>query len=425
MKAALTALVLSLLAASCAQKEPSPESSPLPPEKRLSATVEAAHTFETHNLLNAGFGAAVVSRTAELTLENSAARAIDGDAESMWASPPNDVRQTLVFSLPATARVEKVGARTLAAPPAATKALAIELSLDGVTYRPAASPRLRQTGDVQLFDIAPADARYVRVTTSEGGGRLASLQSVHLRGRWLGPRSVAPLAGCWTVNGASAAFAESGGRVTGFVGDANGVGDDAPVHVDGGAEQASYRFAWSRGAQWGYAFVTLTPDGSRLTGMTWHEEAAAHSYGTTWFGERGPCTTATAAGDGVVAGFLRRAGWYPLFSLRFSNDDVLDVVQSAGGLQIIDDVVRKVRSERVRVLAREYHEATAEANRRRAAKRIESLRTALAARGVDVSHIDFVALGSDSPRRPTATEPMRLLYGVVEIELSPKARSAF
>ncbi|HUP48728.1 MAG TPA: discoidin domain-containing protein [Thermoanaerobaculia bacterium] len=404
--------VLTLLAALAACREADPGG---PAGPRISA----AQLAENENLLNIGWGAAVVSRTGELALESSAIRAIDGDADTAWASPPLDPEQTLLFSLPAPAHIDRVGFATPVIPHRRTTALTIEASSDGRSFTLLLSPELEQSAEPQFFDVLATEARYIRVTTRKGGRRVAALKSVYVRGRWLEAPSVPPIGDCWTVNGSPASFTESEGRVTGSV------GAEQPLYVDGGVHEAVYRFAWARGPEWGYALVTLTPGGDHLSGMTWHEEAAAHSFGTSWFGERRPCRPEPIDPDAVVTTFIRRAGWYPLFSLRFDSADALVEPASAGGVQIIENVQRRLRSERFRIVAHEYRGATPQENRRRAEARLQSLRAALQRRGVELSRIDFVARGGDSPRRPTASESMRLLYGVVEIQLPDKARAAF
>ena len=123
--------------------------------------------------------------------------------------------------------------------------------------------------------------------------------------------------------------------------------------------------------------------------------------------------------------FLRQAGWYPLYSLHFDDSDALIETSSAGGLRLIENIVKSGSSQRVRLAAREYHEETPEANRRRAEKRLQTLRAALAKRRVDLSRVDFAPLGVDEPRIAVTTEAMRLMYGAVEIQIAGAGRSAF
>ena len=417
----LVAIILAVAPIACApQKEAAAPAAPIVDPAALEAH-RLAMAAEQRNLLNIGRGAAVVSRTAELTFENSAIRAIDGDPETLWSSPPLDFDQTLLFSLPAPVRIEQIGIRTPPSAAARTEALTIEWSADGESFNPLISPSLQASMKPQMFKAGADNVRYIRLHVTDGGARLAALQSVLVHGKWLAPPSVPPIAGCFSVNEAAARFHERDGRVSGSV------GDDEPQFVDGGVDDATYRFAWTRGPEWGYALVTLTPDGQTLNGLTWHEEAAAHSFGTSWYGSRQPCGESgqRVDADEVVRTFLRRSGWYPLFSLHFDESGGLIEARSGGGLDVIRMVQQRAQGHRIRIVAREYRARSSDEARKRTAARLESLRNALARRGVDVSRIDFVAAGSDSPRRPVDIEVMSRFYGAVEIELPETARSAF
>ena len=407
----LRAFTLLVLLAACRQETAPP--APAAPEGPVPEAERA-------NLLNIGYGAAVVSRTGELTLDHSALRAIDGDPVSGWSSPPNDPQQTMLFSLAAPARVKRIGVLIPPAPNVTTKSLSLATSADGLSFTRVDGVEVKASSEIQWFPATVPSARYVRVEVAEGGHQVASLRSVHLDGEWLAPPSVAPIEDCWNVNEVAAGFAEREGRVGGWL-------ETSPekTQLDGGRSGSVYRFAWVRGPQWGHALVTLTPDGKRLSGMKWHELTGGHSVGGTWFGERGPCTASGMNPDLVVETFLRQAGWYPLYSLHFDDSDALAEAASAGGLRLLENIVKSGSSHRFRLAAREYHEETPEANRRRAEKRLGTLRDALAKRGVDLTRVDFAPLGVDEPRIPVTNEAMRLMYGTVEIQIPGAGRSAF
>ena len=267
--------------------------------------------------------------------------------------------------------------------------------------------QIKQAIEKLLGIVPPIRAQYIRVTVLEGGPPFATLRTVYAHGEWLAPRTVAPLAGCWTINGNPARFFEQNGRITGVI------EEDEPRLFSGGRHGEAYLLSWAKGPQWGEGFVTLTPDGNRLSALRWHEEPAEHSDGNGWFGERLPCTPTPVEADRVWRRFLAAGGWYPLFE------------QDGAAVTIIESVLERLSSQRLRLVAREHREATPEANRKRAEARLESLRKALEARGIDTSLVDFVALGSDSPRRPTPSEPLRMLYSIVELQVADSARSAF
>ena len=356
------------------------------PEKTVPPPPPPPDAAEKDNLLNMALGASVISRTAELTLDTSAIRAIDGDPETMWTSPPEDTNQAMVFALPAPARIEQLGAHV---PPQATfavKKMRFETSQDGKTFTIAAEPQFMASENPQLFPIAPVTASYIRITTTDAPGRFAMLQSVHARGALSATPAPQPIAGCWTVNNKKAFFVEDRGRILGAVGD---------VLLQGGVEGALYRMIWVRGPEWGHAVFTVSPDGQHLTGIKWHQEPIQYDFGESWFGEKCEGSVASLAQPrDISADFLQRARRLPIYG----GDADLDVV-----LKLLSE------GKRMRLVARDFH------GRRQDAK-LNALRDALQKRGADLSRIEFVDLGEGKPHHPIQNELMRALYGVVEIE---------
>jgi len=78
-------------------------------------------------------GASIASRTAELDLQHSAVRMIDTANATGWVTPASDPAQAVVLSLPARARIDRVGVITIASA-AAVRDLRIDFSLDGETF---------------------------------------------------------------------------------------------------------------------------------------------------------------------------------------------------------------------------------------------------------------------------------------------------
>jgi hypothetical protein len=373
---------------------------------------------ERTNLLNMAFGASVVSRTAELTLDHSAIRAIDGDPASGWVSPPNDTEQTIVFALPAPARIDKVGIRAYAAPQTRAKTLTFEISEDGMNFVTAATPSTEAKSEVQLFDIKPATARYLRVTTGASDSISSGFAAVHVRGTLLAEPSVAPIEGCWSINGVPAAFESREGRLVGVMRPSD------PIHMEGSADGPVYRFTWSRGPEAGEALVTLSPDGQHLSGSKWYDEPIPVFYGDSWFGERAACGE-TKSFDSPLRSLIRRRGHYPLYTLQFDRNDALVESSSGTALATIAEAVRLAGAHRVTLGSREFREASPQANLRRSQRRLDSLRAVLAKHGVDVSKIDFQASGSERPHVIISTQSMRVLYSVIDIEVPEAARSLF
>lgn len=378
-RAAALLIVTALLACREAEKPATP---PAPPPRPPDVS-------EKGNLLNMAFGASVVSRTAEQSLDNSAVRAIDGDPDSTWTSPPADNNQTIVFALPAPARIEQVGAQTPSRKSFAVTKMRFEASSDGKTFTTIAEPQLASSEEPQLFPITPVTASYLRVTTTEAPGLFAMLQSVHARGTYASQPAAQPIAGCWKINGKRAEFIEENGRIRGVIGDEN------PIVLQGGVDGALYRLIWTRGPEWGFAAITISPDGKHLTGIKWHEEPLGWTFGESWFGER--CSGRQAPSPlvpDISNEFMQRARRLPMYG----GDADLDVV-----MRLLSE------GKRVKLVARDYRGVPQE-------PKLNALRDALQKRGADLSRVDFVALGDKKPRYPTENELMRSLYGVVEIE---------
>lgn len=389
--------------ASCREDQPAPATAkPAAPAVSQPKRDEG----ERNNLLNLANGGGVVSRTGEMTLDNSALRAIDGDPESSWVSPPADPRQSIVFYLSSLTRIDSIGVRTPPGSSFTIGRMTIDGSRDGTTFTALASPRFKG-GDMQLVPVTPAEATSIRVTIEEAGG-YATLQSVQVQGKPVSPPVPGRIADCWAINGLPAQF-NSAGSVHGRIGNEN------PYLLRGGTDGPLYRFVWTRGAEWGFAAVTVSPDGQHFSGLWWHEEPVAYFFGGSWFGNRSKCTgTLKASEANAVEALMKRSKRYPLFDLHYDGNGLLIESESEGGLSAIVTILST--SPRIRLVSREYKGATAADNRRVATGRLDSLRAVLQKRGTDLSHIEFVAAGSDNPRQPLESELMRSLYGVIEME---------
>ncbi|HEX9164128.1 MAG TPA: discoidin domain-containing protein [Thermoanaerobaculia bacterium] len=370
------------------------------------AAPQARDDPERGNLLNFAYGASVVSRTAELTLDQSALRAIDGDPLSSWNSPPDDTNQTMVFALPARTRVEKIGVLTPRLATLHATSIQVDSSLDGKTFSPVATLKPEMTDDVQFFAVQPREALYVRVTTLGATGRYASIASVQVRGAELEPVVQRPIDGCWSVNGFPATFTNDRGRITGTI------GDDHPISFDGGSDGRVDRFVWTSGPDWGFGAMTTAPDGQHFSGLRWYVEPNGRAAAESWFGQRAKCGT-TPHQENVAQLFAKRARRLPLYGLRF--DDKGALIEGASGAAL-DMLARLPASSRFRLVSREFRQANADENRRLAKVRLDSLRAALQKRGLNLSHFDWQAAGSDAPPMPIESEIMRVLYGTIELQ---------
>ncbi|MGZ5476834.1 MAG: hypothetical protein ACXW29_11600, partial [Thermoanaerobaculia bacterium] len=114
--------------------------------------------------------------------------------------------------------------------------------------------------------------------------------------------------------------------------------------------------------------------------------------------------------------FMKRAGRYPLLGLRFDSDGALVAGESAAALDWLAGFARRHSSQQLRLLSREYRLPSADQNRKRSQARLDSLNAALQKRGIDTAKLDWVAMGSDTPREKMQEDLMRAMYSVVELQ---------
>jgi hypothetical protein len=409
------ALLLALLALLGCEETPAPP----PSEPVMTVTHHTERVpdpdYDADNLLNIAYGASVISRTAELNLENSAAHAVDGISVSAWRSAPGSPRETLVFSLPTLAAVTHIGV-TAPEHNEIPTGVRFESSPDGKTWREVKTVELKGAAGPQFTDVPRFEARYLRVhTIAPAGQSYARVRSIHAIGQELARPEPRHIEGCWTINGFPAHFQQTDARVTGVI------ETDPPTFIDGGFDGRVVMTMWMQGPMWGYAPITLAPDGGHLTGLKFHEEMDTHQVGEAWFGERCRSAAFQAAGTpassrqdagGPAAGpaaFLGRAERYSAFGLAFDAQDRLILSLSAPAL----DTIMAMRPKRI--VVREHRDDTPAKNLAHAKARSDSLRATLQSRGIDVRAIEFVAAGSDWDGPPISSAIQRLMTSRVDI----------
>ncbi len=361
---------------------------------------------EKGNLLNIALGASVISRTGELTLDQSALRAIDGDPATPWNAPPDDPQQSMVFALPGLTRVEKIGVKTSRAPVFRVKAVQFDSSTDGTSFTPLLKVNLPESDDVQLFPVTPpVDLTYLRVSVLDAPGKYARLASVQAQGQYVRPPVQQPIDGCWSINGFPASFSTDRGRTTGTIGGAH------PTSFEGGTDGTVYRFVWLSGPDWGFGAMDTAPDGKHLSGLRWYVEPIQFSAAESWFGERAACGGKLSHQD-VPAGIIPRLKRLPLYGLHFNADGALDEKSSAATL----DLIAKTDGGRYKLVSREFRMGSSASNLRRSQERLDALRSAMRKRGIDPKRFQWQAIGSDSPPRKIETEIQRVLYSVIELQ---------
>lgn len=361
---------------------------------------------DADNLLNMAFGASVVSRTAEQNLESSAAHAIDGISLTSWRSPPGSAQETFVLSLPTRAAVTRVGVTTseLEGP----TAVRFEASLDGKTWQDVTTVTLEGNPEPQMKSVPRFEARYLRLhTVAPAGTVFARVRSFHAIGTELERPERRSIAGCWTINGFAAHFAQNGAHVTGVI------ETNPPTVLEGGFDGRVAMMMWMRGPMWGYAPITLSPDAEHLTGMKFYEELDPHHAGEGWFGERCDGKAGGPAGRMPTTRWLDRAKRYSAFGLAFDANDRLILDLSGPALDAIASL------DPSRIVAYEQREDTPEKNLAHTKARLESLRAALQSRGVDVHRLELIAKGSEWNGPPISCALQRLMTSRVDIIRAP------
>lgn len=370
----------------------------------LHSTVE--EDPDADNLLNLAYGAAVVSRTGELNLENSAAHAIDNITTSAWISSPGAPDETLVFSLLAPSKITRVGL-TVSPGDQVPRRVAFDASIDGKAWRELLAVEPHNGGSRQLWPVAATVARYLRVRSLEKERYYVRVRSVHALGDEVAPPTTPPFTGCWTVNGRRAEVVQEGARITGTI------DFDPPLHFEGGTDNRVALVTWQQGPTWGYAALTRTPDGAHLTGVRFYEEFNVLHLADAWFGERCDGAAAAATARKPFGGRSGRRSTFPVYGLAFDGRGRLIEPLSRPALDALVPLLST--SQRIRITSRELRYDTPEENRRQTAARIQSLRAALQARGVNVGRVHFVAAGSEWTGPVIHSTLQRFLASRVEI----------
>jgi hypothetical protein len=398
------ALLALLLIASCSRPEPQ-----RPEDQRLPSNLPTDVANERSTLLDITRGATIVSRTGEAMLIVSAIATIDGEIGTFWTPPPHDYPQSIVIALAAPSRIDRVGFRSLAALHAEANHVTFERSLDGVSWLPLATMTTRHVSTAQWLDVAPADAAYLRVTIPDAAyaGHDARIHSLLAHGTELAAPKNAPIDGCWSINGEASKFTQHGARVTGIVEQ-----NKQPLFLAGGSNGRIWRFNWIRGNDYGYTALTVSPDGKHLSALNWHEEAIPLFTAFPWFGDRGDCA-ATPLRDDVPIALLHRSGRVSLFALQFAANGNLLADASREELQSLANIIHGLPGP-LRIVAHEFRQDT-KRNKEIAEREIASLRAALA--NVDLSRVEFVAAGSDSPRQVPESDAARAIYSSVDVEV--------
>lgn len=400
-------LVCLLALAACREAEEPP--APSAPEKRTEQ--DDAGALENDNLLNLVFGAAVVDRSGELSYEASVAHALDGSRRTPWVSAPGG-KQIAILSLAAPTRIARVGASVAPNRGNAPAGILFETSPDGTAWTKAFEARLKHDNRLpQLFDVAPVDARFLRVSAIEPAFQ-SHILSLIVNGTETAPVAQPSIEGCWVINAVvPARFVHTGSRVTGTIG---------PMVVDGGTDGRVYRLMWLEKMMWGYAAVSISGDGQHLSGVRWHEEVNPKNSGDGWIGKRVPCEQTIAIDTAkVVDDIMRRAAVWRLYGVRLDAQDRIIAAESANALDLAAKIMREHPRHRFRIVAREFRESTEEKNRARCNAKLNAIREALTARGTDLARIEFTIAGSERGPLSVDFTSLHVMDSGIELQVLP------
>jgi len=369
---------------------------------------------ERTSLASLANGACLIERTAEDNLGVSALNAIDGNPDSGWMGPAQDLPQSLTVGLPVLTRVTSIGLRSSMKTPYRLRDAHIEAAKGDGPFTTIATVALKDVPDAQFFDVPAVEADRLRVTVLAGSepGHTVQLASFLVRGQELERPTLPHLAGSWRVNGHGAAFAQFGNHIAGAL-----QLNKQPYFFEGGAsDNRMLRLLWIRGLEYGYAAATVSRDGKHLSFLDWHEEPIPFFYDDAWFGERESDAIPPDESEVFAASFLRRAGRWPLFGLAFRGDGSLDAEASDHALRLLARMILKAPGH-VRLVSHEFREATPAANRARAQRALDAVHAELARHSVPLAGVQFVTAGSDNPRQVVCTQTMRELYSSIDFEI--------
>jgi hypothetical protein len=410
----LASAALLLLLTACPSREPAKPAKLAPVKLEPSSSDDRD---ERKNLAGLANGATVIDRTGEAYLAVTPVNLIDGNPDSYWMAPPQDMPQSATIALPVKSRLESVGLRSDAKGEFQLRTARLEAAIGDHPFAVVADLTLTDKPTTQFFNIGPVEADRVRITMLGGTkpGHETRLDTLVLRGPELAAPTPRSLAGAWSINGRKASFAQFGNHVIGQMEYPTNPAN--PMHIEGGAEgNRMLRLAWIRGADYGVAAVMVSPDGKHLSGIDWHEDPIPFFYDEGWFGERNGDTLPTDDAQMFAVSYIRRTGRWPLYGIAFNADGTIDVASSEHALALAAKMISGAPVP-VRLVSHEFREATPAGNLAHSQKTLDSLKAELTRRGVNFATVPTAAAGSDNPRQLTVTEVMRLLYSSVDLEI--------
>ncbi len=394
------ALVISIVLVACRADEPDlPTPTP--------GTAESSQP----NLLSLARGAAVTTRTGELRLDASALHAIDDDPATSWTTPPRDPAHMMVIALPARSMIEQVGV-TIARDEAPGSVL-FERSVDGQTFTPLGTVQLIDPSRPEFLNVPPSEASSLRVTIQEGTEKTVAIASLYASGTETAEYIPPVFEGSWQINGRDARFVQEGIRIRGDV------AAEPPIHIDGAWIERSFRFLYMRGNEYGFGALVVSPDGRSLNGMTWYHKITPIHAAPAWFGEKTGDESSGPGDHQVMDRWLERSGSVPLFGIVFDTEGDIRPEASEQSLRWLVSRISRSGSGSLSLIRRILEPAAADSVRGTATRQLDSLRSELVRRGVDVARVRFDVVGPDDLEQVPQKRLEREMLTSVELRLSP------
>jgi hypothetical protein len=403
------ALLLTLATLAACRKTPDV---PVPPPPRPASVTDASIAEEKKNVLSIINGAVVIDRSGELTLSSSAILALDSTPTTGWVTAPHDSNSWVTVELASRTRISAISLdSSFGAPPARPKSVELAASGDGALFTRIATLDFA-AGERQRFEIAPFEARYIRLTilSNRGGDVATAVGTFGAEGTRIDAAPKGEISGRWLLDGVEQLeLAQNGSTVLGRI------DIPSPIFLLGDLKDGYIRYMWVRANQAGYGVMSVNGAGDALNGIWWHERPLNLFFGNSTYGRR----TGEAGAVGIDGRFVQTAiaelGRCSLFPLRFSarNDELEE------GSQLLAMAVQAAAADparQYRLTSYAFGHGASAANRAVSEARVATMRRLLPALPRNVQ----LHAAGDAP--PRLWDPPRCpvdvtLYDRVDLEL--------
>ncbi|MFN2238619.1 MAG: discoidin domain-containing protein [Thermoanaerobaculia bacterium] len=365
------------------------------------------------NLLTMLNGATVVDRTGEASLQLSAIHAIDGDHSTVWATPPDDLEQTVTIALGREVMVKRLGIHfgsMRTTQPAG--ALLFEGSLGGAEFTPLGTIEAQRQPENWL-EIEPIAVSHLRVTILRAfaeNSTSAQVPTLLADGETQLLPPVPDLRGHWRINNFEATISTAERVIQGVT------TEDPPRVFRGAWDGRAVRLSWSRGLEHGVGLLVAEPEGKALNAIMWHLKAHPPFATPVWFGERSGKPEGVVTAPSIKDAFFRTEGRFPMHDLVFDGAALLP-----GSEQTLRSLVRLIEANPAgtfRFAAHYVSEGTEREDIEMSKRRLDSLRGELERLGLAPDLAGYDAAARRDLRDLPWTQVELLLNNRIDLELT-------